>query len=598
MASLAMQEWGTLVRKLGVLRSSGPSLRTAVSVEFLIIRNGIRVEGLFIADVQSELEIPHFLISGGKQDSIKMLTYVQWFEVGGQIKQLRRLKTVWPHVFSQGKWDFTQDPKKVLFYLPEDFLTDGHVDESRLTRPFQMFESLGSLSPRFTHTFVWAARSLRLKSRARQITTRDRLSRSGLPHSRPINEDVTQTWSYRQYYQIGSSIIINATGSVVIPWVTYRNRTRTNTPNFFRLRKSERPINPYSLTEIITRPRMGYQRCFHSASDSEYFWAAPCEWAVVLPGGDFGSPSEAENRAFARLIDEMGNEPFGLAQDLVQHRQTTDLITSNLTRIAKAYRAVRNRQFKVAVKELFDNRPPRYRKGAKEPSWSQNAASNWLELQYGWKPLLSDIDILIRKVHINFRDYLRVARSSAKTSTTSSTAVSGPFNVSIQGVSPYTCGYINRKLDIKVKYGIRYRLTNKDRQFLAQAGFTNPINLAWELLPYSFVVDWIYPLGPYLERLSAFEGLTFQDGYKSTFRRESTTVVLSDSRTVNGWDLSISFGTERDYVYFTREKLTTFPRVPSIALKSPISVTHALNALALVRTAFGDGANTQKRFRN
>ena len=52
---------------------------------------------------------------------------------------------------------------------------------------------------------------------------------------------------------------------------------------------------------------------------------------------------------------------------------------------------------------------------------------------------------------------------------------------------------------------------------LNQLGLTNPASLAWELVPYSFVVDWLLPIGPVLQAMTAPAGLDFVAG--STSRR-------------------------------------------------------------------------------
>jgi len=606
MASLAMQEWGSLVQKLGAYSQPvRPSLRTAVSVEIVFSRNGVRQAGVYIADLNSPFALPNPIsFSADRNDKIQIRTYVQWMDPGGLTTQLRRLRTTWPYTIDHGICTFTRDSHRIMFYYDEELLARLRKNRNWSARPQKLFENVDNLTPRFTRKFVWAGRTMRLAAHTRYFASRDSSSRGSRPHSRPNNEDTSLTMPVL-FYQYNGVTSSKSSSTKVIPQVLYRSRTRVNTPNFFRLRKSERPINFYSMTEIVTRPSLGYQRVRYTNGGlpNENFWVVPAEWAVNLPASGYQDSSQAESRAFAQLIDAMGNEPFGLAQDLVQFRQTTDLITSNLTRVAKAYLALRRGKFSDAANELFDNRPPRYRTGAKPPSLSQSIATNWLELQYGWKPLLSDIDILIKKVHVEFRDYLRTARSSATARSETNTPVLGPFSTSLNGVPPYTVGYINRAASTRVKYGIRYRITSKDRQFLAQAGITNPINLAWELLPYSFVVDWAYPIGPYLERLTAFEGMTFVDGWKSRLYQEYIFVNISDSRTVglpaNGgpWEVDVRFSTARKSTVYVREVLPTFPRQPAIALKSPVSAEHALNALALLKSAFGGTAGSQTRFR-
>jgi hypothetical protein len=47
---------------------------------------------------------------------------------------------------------------------------------------------------------------------------------------------------------------------------------------------------------------------------------------------------------------------------------------------------------------------------------------------------------------------------------------------------------------------------------LNQLGLLNPASLVWELVPWSFVVDWFCPIGPVLNAMTAPAGLTFVTG--------------------------------------------------------------------------------------
>lgn len=49
---------------------------------------------------------------------------------------------------------------------------------------------------------------------------------------------------------------------------------------------------------------------------------------------------------------------------------------------------------------------------------------------------------------------------------------------------------------------------------MQQLGFANPVGLAWELIPYSFVVDWALNIGSYLDLQTSLWGLKVLDaGY-------------------------------------------------------------------------------------
>lgn len=72
------------------------------------------------------------------------------------------------------------------------------------------------------------------------------------------------------------------------------------------------------------------------------------------------------------------------------------------------------------------------------------------------------------------------------------------------------------------KAGFQAEITN-NRQFnLNKLGLTNPLEIAWDAVRLSFVVDWFVPISPFLRSLSAGRGLGRIYGY-STYTVEDRT---------------------------------------------------------------------------
>jgi hypothetical protein len=263
------------------------------------------------------------------------------------------------------------------------------------------------------------------------------------------------------------------------------------------------------------------------------------------------------------------------------------MIARNAIRIASSMRALRRGQFSQAVDALFENSRPKgvsIRKG--NLSKSKSLANNWLELQYGWKPLLSDIDESMR----GLAGYMAGSSSYQKVTGVANKAlkagglISGP----VQGALP-AVGFTSHQSMYSCRFGCEYKVVNHQTAFLSQLGFTNPINLLWEILPYSFVVDWFIPIGPYLESLSAPHGLEFVRGYKTLFGRKYTTRCSAYSGKMPGAVTSEfrCFGDQdRMSVVLERTSLSAWPVQSFPTFKNPFSTTHALNAIALLRQSF------------
>jgi hypothetical protein len=134
-------------------------------------------------------------------------------------------------------------------------------------------------------------------------------------------------------------------------------------------------------------------------------------------------------------------------------------------------------------------------------------AKRWLEYQYGWKPLVTDMYQTYHQM-MDFATY-HLVRVEAKKTYRTRHVVEWPdeeFNGSLEKVT-YRSSY-------RMKVGGIARM-EQDR-LLALSGYTslNPASLAWELVPFSFVADWVWNLGGYLRSLESSLLLTVLNGYK------------------------------------------------------------------------------------
>jgi hypothetical protein len=61
--------------------------------------------------------------------------------------------------------------------------------------------------------------------------------------------------------------------------------------------------------------------------------------------------------------------------------------------------------------------------------------------------------------------------------------------------------------------GAEVHISNPNLYLANKLGFVNPAVIAWELVPFSFVVDWFVPVGNFLSQWTDFVGLSLQNGY-------------------------------------------------------------------------------------
>lgn len=203
-----------------------------------------------------------------------------------------------------------------------------------------------------------------------------------------------------------------------------------------------------------------------------------------------------------------------------------------------------------------------------------NVPRKWLELQYGWRPLLSDVygaaSALENRPKSDWRVTAKATRSHKMT------GYAEGF-----GFDAYACrarglASVFTRLDMLPQ--------NEALISLASLGVTNPLSVAWELVPYSFVVDWAIPIGGFLDSLDATLGY-------STAAYSSSFFVKADwkdrGRRVGNGYINNNFTGSKRLVLLRREVSTSVPMPSLPSFKDPRSLGHMANGLALLATAFG-----------
>lgn len=283
--------------------------------------------------------------------------------------------------------------------------------------------------------------------------------------------------------------------------------------------------------------------------------------------------TQCENRALKKLKDMEVN----LAVALAEASKAAAMVTSTATDLAKCISHIRKGQFALAAADL---RLPSsaFARPWRKPRTDREVARRWLEVQYGWLPLLADVYGVTRDIQKGFLREPRVSVTHA-----SSEVSTSEEEIPNKGI------YVERRRTVttnRVKVHLDYVLGTAALQQLSQKGLTNPAVVAWELVPYSFVVDWFVPIGEYLETLDSALGVTFKGGTVTrsvVVERTSSLGILNPASwrgtfTADAKSASRSFAMERQ----------VYSRPPSGGLywKNPISLKHALNALALLRVRF------------
>lgn len=374
-------------------------------------------------------------------------------------------------------------------------------------------------------------------------------------------------------------------------WLSRQGRS---TPNYeIRRKQGNLPVNPFSYTsKLIAVPIVdsGYDLPHHS---SGHLWGSltgPMRTTDALYISFFnsvyyesGTLESANREAKSRALADIKSQKVNVAQFFAERRQTINLIADSATKIAGFLSRLKKGDIIGAGKALGSRPSRRIRRNYRElrtQSVRDATADAWLAMQYGWKPLLSDVygavDLLVERTS-------DIQRFMAK-----SKAVRSEKRVTLQKAeSTFMRWRITQNTKITVKYTFMFNVEQAILAGQGRMGLTNPLQLAWELVPYSFVVDWFLPIGNALSSLDATIGLKFQTGSK-VVRIETNTQFELEPWTEAWQGRGTAWGTgsgRSKIVSLERTVEKSFPSPQMPELKNPLSVTHALNALALLSGA-------------
>lgn len=199
-------------------------------------------------------------------------------------------------------------------------------------------------------------------------------------------------------------------------------------------------------------------------------------------------------------------------------------------------------------------------------------AGAWLEGYYGWGSLARDAYALDGALRSQVKEPLTFSvHSTVKISDNW-----GPFNV--DAVRRRT--WENEGL---ARVGYRAAIISELARNADKWGLLNPFEIAWELVPYSFCVDWLCPIGNTLSSLSATAGLEFKSGYVTRFYRSR---IKTDWFNLNPYPYESETLDRGSYVVesgsMTRRYANGFLMPQLYANDNPFSTPRVTSAVALI----------------
>jgi hypothetical protein len=281
--------------------------------------------------------------------------------------------------------------------------------------------------------------------------------------------------------------------------------------------------------------------------------------------GSFSDRSQlAYNRALTDLYEKIRGD-VDLSVDAFQARQAGVMI---------------NQRFKQA-RELFLRKAPfalvemvkitQKLKRSNPRDWG----SLWLEWTYGWKPLAGSIygaaDQMVkvatspdvRSLPVNSKSSEKGDRRTTKTTNGDGSHVTKTEE------SVYQCRIV-----------AYYSMLNS--RFNAVAGLTslNPVSIAWELVPYSFVADWFVDIGGYLRNMES--SLLYRSDFTGGYQIDRYRQEVKEYAGGGNPSYSVGASGSSETKGFSRGVLSTSPMPRAPTFNPKLGTSRLISAASLL----------------
>lgn len=289
--------------------------------------------------------------------------------------------------------------------------------------------------------------------------------------------------------------------------------------------------------------------------------------SAIEPSSNMG------NASLVKALEKLKNQDVHIGNFVAEAHKTLEMFATNANRIGKGVMAFRKKFPKLfnTARQVEKDSLPRNR-------WCE-IPNLWLELQYGWKPLMSDVYGAIH--HLQKRKRFNMPLVTVKGYVADD--IDSYVDAFDTAGNKFSCHYTHHR---EVSTFLTYGLSSPGLAELSSLGLINPLEIVWETTRFSFVVDWFLPVSSWLSSLTADTGYTWKSGGQSikskcTFRN-STLVQKSPAYNIQNYSLPVRAGMSRS---FRRHCFSGSP-FPGLYVKNPLSLTHVANALSLLTQAF------------
>lgn len=211
------------------------------------------------------------------------------------------------------------------------------------------------------------------------------------------------------------------------------------------------------------------------------------------------SKTDDGRKRLASALGKMAGSDFNFGETLVELDQSFSMVNNSLRRLY-LYFSYAKRGNIQGIRDLLKSSD--YRLRGVTPK--KRLANAYLEYSFGWSPLINDVYTALTQTH------KLVTSRGAEIRRYSGRALGIRHD-------DFWSSDVSRAGASGIIKNTRLSVAN-------QLGITNPALMAWNRLPFSFLVDWVIPISSYLSALTWDAGLISQRAYKVDVRKHRSVV--------------------------------------------------------------------------
>lgn len=242
---------------------------------------------------------------------------------------------------------------------------------------------------------------------------------------------------------------------------------------------------------------------------------APLPWGDILY---FAHDSElsvirsrAYNRAFSKVTDKVHEVQGSAGVSLAQYSEAATMMTARVKQLTTAVDHLSRRNYTKFLKTLLTINPNFKPKTGAKKRWKRELAGDlgsvWLECWFGWLPTLADIQACLDIMCSPIMDQW--------------VKVSSRYNYTKQDPITNPKDYFQRTVTVQgfCKIGCITNVFNPNLALTSKLGLLNVYTIAWDLVPFSWLLGWFGNVQQVMSSWTAFAGLNLKNPYVTYYEK-------------------------------------------------------------------------------